>query len=339
MNRTQFQNILESIIIPEGCDPVEMQTRLKPLNIALLQMCPSSLFRYRTCATENIDAFQKDQVWLSTADKFNDPFDTLLQYDLAFIQQVVDEPQPAKVLEAMTRYIAQGASIPEKIAKMFPEDYIQECSQRTQQALEHNEFQNILPERLKMLQIQLFFINAILPQWLQQNSITASFSEDVNSILMWSHYAENHKGFAVEYDPHPYLFPNPETLCLFPIIYSDKRYDATQYSYYLISQFLQAPSINIDQLRQFRLMLYKSTDWAYEREWRLIGGNANPPQGYTSRSEPHHIPAKAIYYGCRITEENQEKLHAIAQEKHIPEYQMKIDYANSTYRIDAHILK
>lgn len=261
------------------------------------------------------------------------PFDTLLQYDLASIQQVVEERQPLKVLEAMTQYVAQGGSFPEKITKMFPEGYIQECRYRAQQALEHNEFQNILPERLKMLQVQLFIINAILPQWLQQNSITASFSEDVASILMWSHYAENHKGFAVEYDPHPYLFPNPETLCLFPIIYSDKRYDATQYSYYLIFQFLQAPSINIDQLRQFRLMLYKSTDWAYEREWRLIGGNSNPPQGYTSRSEPHHIPAKAIYYGYRITKENQEKLHTIAQEKHIPEYQMKIDYASSTYRI------
>lgn len=338
MTRSEFQAIIESVIIPEGVGASKMQSRLKPLNLALLQMCPPSLFRYRTCSEKNISAFQNDQVWLSTADRFNDPFDTLLQYDVKGIQQAVEDPHAMNKLEAMTRYMAQGGFLPEWLIKMLSERDALEFQHRAQQALDQNAFQTRLPQRLKMLQVQLFFINSILPQWLQQSSLSASFSEDVNSILMWSHYAENHKGFAMEYDPRPYLFPNPETLCLFPIIYSNKRYDATQYSYHLISQFLQVPSINIDLLRQFRLMLYKSTDWAYEREWRLIGGNTNFPQGYTSRSEPHHIPAKAIYYGCRIPRDKQEQLHAIAQQKHIPEYQMKINYASSTYHIESQLL-
>lgn len=54
------------------------------------------------------------------------------------------------------------------------------------------------------------------PIGLKQMSAVACFSEAINSIIMWSHYTQNHEGFALEYDfnvltevmrTHSYVFP------------------------------------------------------------------------------------------------------------------------------------
>lgn len=46
-------------------------------------------------------------------------------------------------------------------------------------------------------------------------------SEVYDSMLMWSHYAQNHTGFCIEYD-----FKESDMLCkqLYPVIYTKDRY-------------------------------------------------------------------------------------------------------------------
>lgn len=90
MDRIKYQEVLESIKIPDGMTQEEMVDALKPLNIALLQMIPKRLYKYRSCKDEHISAFEKDELWLSTSDLFNDPFDTLIQYDEGKIRSAFD---------------------------------------------------------------------------------------------------------------------------------------------------------------------------------------------------------------------------------------------------------
>lgn len=40
---------------------------------------------------------------------------------------------------------------------------------------------------------------------LQQSTYIACFTESVTSPVMWAHYTDNHKGFAIEYR---YIIPN-----------------------------------------------------------------------------------------------------------------------------------
>ena len=91
MDRIKYQEILESIKIPDGMTQEEMANALKPLNIALLQMIPERLYKYRACKDKHISAFEKDELWLSTSDLFNDPFDTLIQYDEGKIRSAFDD--------------------------------------------------------------------------------------------------------------------------------------------------------------------------------------------------------------------------------------------------------
>jgi hypothetical protein len=80
------------------------------------------------------------------------------------------------------------------------------------------------------------------------------FSEAIDETLMWSHYAEGHRGIAIEFDAaHPYFSR------LLHVDYQDQRKD--------VGLRWQIPEIIQ------KVILVKSTNWQYQREWRLLNGN------------------------------------------------------------------
>ena len=160
-------------------------------------------------------------------------------------------------------------------------------------------------------------------------------SERYNNILMWAHYAENHKGFVVEYDsntlktecmqcPQGKDYSNCEKwkqVMLLPILYTNQRYDATKYIYdnILIKTFNQLRIPNgwmlEDDFAQYKINIFKQKSWAYEREWRL--------QLYrTNRDKFIEVKPVAIYLGCRIAKCYEDILVKYAQEKNIKIYKM-----------------
>ncbi len=75
-----------------------------------------------------------------------------------------------------------------------------------------------------------------------------SLSKTEKNILMWSHYAQNHEGFAIGFDANHSYFD----LGVTEVEYSDQR-----------------PYLNPLQSEQDASLFYtKSTDWAYEQEIR-----------------------------------------------------------------------
>lgn len=94
--------------------------------------------------------------------------------------------------------------------------------------------------------------------------ITSCFSEDYKSILMWSHYANSHTGFCIEYD---FLKP-PQIIInsLFPILYNDFRPNITHEILKYIKNHQNDEFGNI----LFFTYLNKAEVWSYEKEWRII---------------------------------------------------------------------
>ena len=88
MDRLEFEKRLQSIIIPGGTPQNDLVGILAPISEAITQMMPRSLFRFRSCNKRQIDAFKKNELYAVTADKFNDPYDTLVRYDNKFINMV-----------------------------------------------------------------------------------------------------------------------------------------------------------------------------------------------------------------------------------------------------------
>ena len=63
----------------------------------------------------------------------------------------------------------------------------------------------------------------VLRQWRKITKI-CSFSAVNDSILMWGHYAQDHKGFCVEYDLEKLEPDHPLRRTLYPVIYSPQLY-------------------------------------------------------------------------------------------------------------------
>lgn len=98
-----------------------------------------------------------------------------------------------------------------------------------------------------------------------------SLSADPRNITMWSHYANGHKGVCLEFDlvsAKPIMYMNAERF--------QKEFSATHMSR-LLSRLDNKNNPNIKKAAYFveklrRLYAIKTSDWAYENEWRIWRG-------------------------------------------------------------------
>ena len=131
--------------------------------------------------------------------------------------------------------------------------------------------------------------------------------------LMWSHYADSHKGFCIEYD---FSKKSQDTLnqMPLPVIYSKVRplipWEAA---------FDKTPENMENAARQLTIgVLTKDSDWSYENEWRIL----IDAEDQAEVKMPH---ISCIYLGAAIEEENRNTILEIARRKQIPVKQMKVD--------------
>lgn len=331
MDRVKYQKILESIIIPDGIGHEDMMTALRPLNIALMQLIPERLYKYRNCSGKHISAFEDDELWMSTSDLFNDPFDTLIQFDESKIRSAFDAVMQPGIQDAMMRYLADGGKIAEPVNHLVSSSDIEDMRGKAREILSLGKVFDPTEEQMVSMLIFRESILSLLPKIAQRFSSVLSFSEKIDSILMWSHYSSNHTGFALGYDLRSLLLPNDKNLGLYPVVYSEKRYNAEEFLLYLFGSMMQAPVHNTDLMSSIKLLLYKSLDWQYEQEWRIIKSNAF--NLFEGNSEPISLNPNSIYYGCRIAQEDYNKLHEIALRKGIEEHSMTLDNASDEYRL------
>jgi len=116
-------------------------------------------------------------------------------------------------------------------------------------------------------------------------------SETCENILMWSHYADNHRGFCLEFGGRePQSSPFQAVL---PIKYQEDRP--------IVDITVTADDEDTPKIVQLGL-LTKSLDWKYEKEWRAWDGERPGPRVLKAGS------LSAVILGARITPEDREKL-------------------------------
>ena len=157
----------------------------------------------------------------------------------------------------------------------------------------------------------------------KKNCGIACFTEQPDSLTMWAHYAENHRGICVEYTKEELLkLSSSGSDVLFPVYYSDEMQDFTE-------EFLEAgvqylpdliESANSNDYHPYGNKLIefgwenkyiqsfgsqKSTAWEAENEWRLIY-----PLPDTENKEKRLLPVQisAIYLGTEISDEDAKML-------------------------------
>ena len=240
-----------------------------------------------------LDSLRTDELWMSNPKNFNDPF------DCAF----------------------NSKDISEEIFKKIAVECDKESSKL--KMIEKSK------EYLDKYNQSVDYINKI-----KNNTYVCCFSDkkNSNSILMWSHYANCHKGFCVEYDSDelysssnnrkiPTIFSYDSYLRqkdleteLLPVFYREKIY-FNNTNLYLSED---------DRYKRILHMIYafvKSNEWKYEKEWRLVtlNGGENKPGIHIKVCKP-----KKVIIGCKASPMLRDQLKNICKERNIALYQMEM---------------
>lgn len=141
-----------------------------------------------------------------------------------------------------------------------------------------------------------------------------SFSEDkgrnkaYKNILMWSHYADNHRGFCIKYS-FAESFVNVEDISLFfrPVIYKNSSENV---------------NIDIDSINSDLAYCTKDHSWKYENEVRLIGYIPSAGSFYSSIPMGSFCKIEAIYFGVRASEQNIATIKQILKNENVKYYKM-----------------
>lgn len=331
MDRKEFAMRLYSAVIPEGTAPEDIQTLTRPVTEAIREMMPKRLFRFRAFEKKSVDAFQNDIIYAVTADKFNDPYDTLVRYDLEGVKKWVNTVMNTETLGQMKTSFAQGWDLPMEVNHILPKEMTDTLKVALSMIEDIKDFEGRIEDtRQKMISlIETYF--PILSETSKRYSAIACFSESIESVLMWSHYANSHKGFALEYDFRPTLEEPIKNVGLFPIVYSEERLDISDYIAYEFLRILGISAKMPDIAALIKNALWKSDIWTYEKEWRMI--DSTPRDITDEKASAIHYKPVAIYYGRHMSGDDKKRLHEVAMEKGINEFEMYLDYSSRKYEM------
>lgn len=273
------------------------------------QNIPSSLFKYRNVSSFSKDNLINDTVRLTKATEFNDPYDCALQ-----------------VNQEKAMYEGLKESAFEKVSEIFNKHGMNyEVNNEEKQSLLGQSYREVLTfifskmpklngdsEKIEKFVTQILanlsaqheeYSKSVIGQF-QEGTFISCFSEDVNSILMWSHYAYNHKGFCIEYDFTKLEVNDPLTQCLYPVNYTNELFDIADY-------VIQGENVN--KLFSTYSAITKSKEWIYEKEWRLVFTLGQKVESFNKKM----VKPTAIYLGAKISEEDRESVINIARSKRL----------------------
>lgn len=285
-----------------------------------------TFFRYRACGDEGkesqdkfnkeLENFEADTVWLSSPSEYNDPYDCAMTAQMGEISQAITEKHFDRLIanpnveeyftveELNSVRCSKEDPVIQLILKGLEKDEILSSDKRSRAKAIFKDFSN---------KNQREILRAINNNN-QRHMKVCSFSTINDSVVMWSHYANNHKGFCIEYNLET-LPPEDKTwkyLC--PVIYTDNLFDASKH---LLEFVYNKSTIN---LLGILAALHKSTEWKYEKEWRLVLPEINPDSG---RSYKMPSPT-AVYLGARISNDAKCKIIETASKKGIKVYKMRL---------------
>ena len=234
---------------------------------------PTSLFKYCPIDKHSISSLVKGFLWLAQPRSFNDPFDTLSVFKPSFSDADIAA-------------------------------HLNECA-RSKGELENFTAGNVHDEREKMIEVLSKMEEAI------RTCGVASLSATPFEVLMWSHYADNHRGICIEYE----RTANNDlggSACR-RVEYSNRRPITKDLS------FFQDPEGFTN-----RILYTKAPCWKYELEWRLVFFSKEPGKLVRERSTDARV--RSITFGIRASRSDIQTVRALLKEKpDIQLYQMRTD--------------
>lgn len=300
---------------------------------------PKLLFRYRPVSTKSLEALRTNRLYFSSANYYDDPFDTFLHIDIERIRKVClsafQTPESIEAAVAGVRPLLVGILSEEQAARITGKNVTAALSQGIVES----------------------FLNEVLSirDEIKKDTWSVCFSENGFNEALWLKYADQHRGFVQVYD----LENNDNFLCgkqekcsncgirsygtpLYPIYYSDTPYDATKFAkFVMLRKIAETTETQIPQelyegmgspmWEQEKTTLIKKECHKYDEEWRMITGCIMKPPVMME-----WIPS-GIILGLRMDASEENLVVSMTQEEGIKS--IFKSYINAQNKLDASLLK
>lgn len=249
------------------------------------------LYRFEPDCKQRINSIKEGKLWMSKPSSFNDPFDCkpTINYDDNPFN--VNHNSDLAALKAVYEKYDSSKSL-------LIDDEIQAAIM----AWCNEESSNELVSQLIQNKIQNFGVKCF-------------FRSGFDNPVMWAHYAENHKGFCVEYEydwKRSLKVGNDDKFLLSPVTYT------SGISAVDLMQVLIKPDLALKQL-----LTCKASEWSYEQETRLIYFPMCKKKAGECVDLPSSLNVSAIYSGI-AAESIGNDLQEAAQTLGVELYQMKM---------------
>lgn len=239
---------------------------------------------YKYCSSERVDILDACFIRYTQPGAFNDPFETK-----PYIKKLSTPDEFEKTLDELLPEETKRMydQLPELARRVFSFDFVQ---MQLKKKLENSDaiyktIERFTPMVRNKMESKLNELLGIL-----------SLTEKPDNLLMWSHYASSHEGFVIGFDTNNRHFderrgPNDELRYLRKVEYRDQR-----------------PQAPLTGLTGVDVFLVKSSQWAYEQEWRIMRALQEADKVIPAEPYPIHLfkfPTDAVVeviFGCRMHE-------------------------------------
>lgn len=237
--------------------------RIEPAFLVKNPHVPLFLYKYREFKVSHLDALKRGILYMSSPDRFNDPFDTTIFFDPSrFIVEDFSADEFLEKVEEIERDLRAGNPWhPKAISKPIRQG---EWIRRVVTDLLGSESADAVTAVVNsFLDKQSQEARGRMSEAFRKGFSVLSLSANPTSTPMWSHYANSHQGFCIEYDFGSLLPDDPRRRMCFPVLYRRKTTDATRY-------MANIGGGDFNNLFGEYLCLLKSAAWAHEEEWRIV---------------------------------------------------------------------
>lgn len=269
MNSSERKTFWDRLCSIRDNTPDHLQVLLATINT------PEYLCRFRPVSESSLLQLQENKLYYSSADHYDDPFDTFIHVDFPRVKALYDLLK--SLLDSGNPDLRNRLVALEPIIGMSTEQFLDNLK-------DHPLDLFIFPERIRQIRTII-----------QKNLFSICFCEDAMNETLWLKYANNYRGFALIYDvkDDSSFLCGKEKMCencrsliekpfVYPVYYTEDAYDATQFALACMLWGEQVPRQIVELSTKAviweaeRVSLIKKKCHEYDQEWRMIRPTMTP---------------------------------------------------------------
>lgn len=265
---------------------------------------------YKILGPERISVLERFKIRFTQPEALNDPFESMPMID---------------ILDQMTSIIE---NIKSEAGDLWSRTTSSEQTAENYQLLQ-NHVSDLVSEAYQIATGQNPKVSSELMKNINLTIGILSLSKTIYNLLMWSHYADSHRGYAIGFDSdHPFFHaPNEvgEITHPHPVIYTSQRSTLRKNDHNLYA----------------KLFCEKPIDWAYEEEYRILRQFSNLTErcgvdkaGYTVHLvELPKETIRSVYIGAQAKQETTDKIVNALTKINLDITLYKMSISPSEYRL------